>query len=241
LETIRKEANEMTIEERLKRLERENRRLKIMFLSIFLFLGIVFILGAKGEKEIKADVIKARVIDVVDVNGKPRIIMWVGHGMPQIEFLDEREMREASWNGSDLVLYQEPELYSYYGKGVKGVWLSSGRERGGPSLTLLNKDGNEITLDSFFPAGLRVKQGDAYVKMGFLSKGKPHLELWEETGEGIALGSQMEWLWKKGHLKKGPFLSLFDREREERVALSIEGGNGELVLYDRFGNTKVRF
>jgi hypothetical protein len=226
----------MTVEERLERLERENRMLKIMLLSIFLFLGIVFILGTKGGKEIEADVVKARAVVVVDLNGKPRIRLDSFFENPELLFLNEYGKITAAWNGFKLALYQEPmSSVQYDEKVVEGILFDSIF----PSLTLHTTYGRKVRLNAHF-CDLDITSGKANISLGFGLWRNPHLWLWEETGEGVALGGEMIRI-KERQPKEGPFLSFWDREHEEKGALGIEKGNGYLVLYDRSGNTKVSF
>ncbi|MGC8842808.1 MAG: hypothetical protein ACP5QS_02610 [bacterium] len=63
----------MQIEERLVRLEKENRRLKLMFLSLLLCIGLAFFLGAITKKEAKSQFfpqISTNRLSILDAGGK---------------------------------------------------------------------------------------------------------------------------------------------------------------------------
>ena len=76
-----------SLERRIEKVERENRRLKIAALTALLGLGGVFSLGAAASPPQK---LEAETIVLRDATGKSRIILGVDEEGPGIAFLDAK-------------------------------------------------------------------------------------------------------------------------------------------------------
>ena len=76
-----------TLEQRIERVERENRRLKIAALTALLGLGGAFSLGAAANPPQK---LEAETIVLRDAQGKSRIVLGVDEEGPGIAFLDTK-------------------------------------------------------------------------------------------------------------------------------------------------------
>ena len=76
----------MRLEDRVKRLERENRRLKAAGLVSVLVVGLVFLMGQAAEVP---EEIKARKFSLVDASGVSRAVLGIGADGPELALFDQ--------------------------------------------------------------------------------------------------------------------------------------------------------
>jgi hypothetical protein len=165
---------EAVMEERLDRLERENRRWKMIGVSAVTVLGLALLMGATsfGRSQVKvADEIRARRFTLVDDKGKVRgILGFSAIGSPTLLLFDnpiltlfDSERRPRVRLAGDLVksglrLYAKDgaplvDLYIESGEWPRLALFDNSRRRraalqvlpdGSPRLTLRDKDGKVI-------------------------------------------------------------------------------------------------
>lgn len=84
-----------TITCRLDRLERENRRLRLVGSAALAMLCLIFFVGAKWSKI--AGEVRARTFTLVDKDGKDRAVMAMGaDGMPTLALYDQDGTRHLA-------------------------------------------------------------------------------------------------------------------------------------------------
>lgn len=99
----------MTIEERLERLERNNRRLLVGLVTVILF-GVGVAATPNNGKDI-FDEVRARAIFVVDRNNNPRVWLYVDKDGPTLSMFSENGNASAhlsvtnGWSG--IILHNE--------------------------------------------------------------------------------------------------------------------------------------
>jgi hypothetical protein len=148
-----------TIEQRLRKLERQNRRLKLSGIAGLLIVGTFVVMGQASWQGMPAAV-KARSLVLVDANGatRARLFMSTIAGGPELDLYDEngksRVMLAETANGPALVFFDEkqsskvilnwspfvgPEL-DLFGTGGKGK-ATLDVAAGGPQLFLNDASG----------------------------------------------------------------------------------------------------
>jgi hypothetical protein len=217
----------MTIEERLERLERENRRLKYLLFSLLFLIAGVFFIGARtingeGESSIP-DEIKAKKFTLVDDNGKGRAVLGIWKGLPGLVFFSEAgELRVGLLDAEKL-----PSLGFQDENGKTRLVLGTSKEQG-PFLELCDENGKTRVRLLSSALGLYDEGGKPKVVLGVSEKGS----LFSLSGEGkseIRLGMADA---------RNPFLSLADEEGKIKAALTITNEEGCLGLTDNWGNVK---
>ncbi|MCK5603498.1 hypothetical protein KAR91_16555 [Candidatus Pacearchaeota archaeon] len=131
------------ITQRLGRLERQNRYMKLAGLAIALLVGVSMLTGAAKKPEI-ADEIRAKMIVVVDATGKPRIVMAVKSGKIGFSGISLYDSK-----GNARLFIQADDSYSSFSlmdsKGEDRLYMSSHDDQDdGGSIAILNKTGEEV-------------------------------------------------------------------------------------------------
>jgi hypothetical protein len=139
---------ELTVEERLRRLERRHRGLKVWFwitvpvlaagllvawLGVFVVAG--FLSAARHPKSLAV-----QNLAIVDGDGHTRLQLWVSETGPVANFFDSQDRRRIAIgfakDGPALVLYNEA---------TKPIAALLQMDKGGPLLKLSTKDGGPAT------------------------------------------------------------------------------------------------
>ncbi len=141
----------LSVEQRLRRVERENRRIKLGMLAVMLVTGSLFLLGQSRPARVP-ELIKAQKFQVVDREGRVRIMLGVsgdGSGDSRaIVGLQDRSNRVlavlavSEYGGSALTLNDVNE---------KPLVVLAGLGYGTSGLTFNDKDGNARAVLTVWP------------------------------------------------------------------------------------------
>jgi hypothetical protein len=204
----------MTIEERLERLEKENRRLKYLLFSLLFLVAGVFFVGATAKKKGKpvSDEIRTHRLVLVDSKGKDRGVLGMDKECPFLGLYDEEGISRISLAvekyGSILVLNDENAKAGAVLSMLEGI----------PKLVL-----SDLALE-----GDKLLEGARGMAILTLEDDGPSLQLYDGKGK------------EKGDLAiiRGiPALVLSDGENP-KVGLKVVNGEGYIDLYDSFGKLK---
>jgi hypothetical protein len=229
----------MTVEERLERLEKENRRLKYLLFSLLFLVAGVFFMGATTKKVSSIpDEIKAHKFTLVDKDGEVRgewnegslglwdkgknslMILGCGDGGPLLGLYDKEKdsvVLNVVGGAADIICSQERK---------PRMILSTGK--GEPTLTLFGEGGEGvIALGMGKDFGLSILKGREGVVLG-LEKG-PALTLLEEGGKRAVLSATEE----------GSGLGLFDKYQNMRVGLAAGKEGSTLTFSNEKGKQDV--
>ena len=127
-----------TLEQRIERVERENRRLKIAALTALLGLGGAFSLGAAASPPQK---LEAETIVLRDAQGKSRIVLGVDEEGPGIAFLDTKGKLRLN-----LGLAKEGPAVDLLDAAEHPRATLLLTEDHGPSLHFVDKKGSQVSL-----------------------------------------------------------------------------------------------
>jgi len=160
----------MTVEERIERLERNNRRLLAGLVAVILLgIGVAAIPNPGGDV---VDEVRARKFTLVDVNGKERAMLDMTEDGPVLRLYDEIAKVCAELNaaktGPTLRLYDE-----------------NGKSRAGLTVT---KDG--------IPGLAMIDENDkSRVVLCVTKDGMPELAMFDENGKSIWKAPCSRWPW----------------------------------------------
>ncbi len=205
--------NTTALLERVKRLERQNKRIKLT--GIVVVLGMAFVLLVGARKKVQKEIV-AESFRVVDTQGRTRAGF------------------SANQYSSELTFYGENEKLR--------VVLSAGfsANQPGSGLTLFDRKGEPRAFLDPSSLTIRDKKGKRRVVLGTVGEKRPHgigssfegtgLGLYDEKGEARAVLSVR---------LKGPRLVLFDKGGEPRAGLSVRPGGPMLVLSSELGKPRA--
>ncbi len=196
----------MTIEQRLNRLERQNRRLKFGGIVALLGIGAVFLMGqAKGVPE----EIRAKSLVIVDDDDRVRARL-----------------------GANELLPEHTELMLTDASGVMVAYLRAGEHPFGASLDLLDqygarislravKDGAALGLNSAIVGGGQISmlagEGGAGLELGF---SRP--EATDRTKQIVLPAPYQPGITLDAYLKDGASVRLHDENGNRRATLGVE-------------------
>lgn len=127
----------MRIEERIEKLERENRKLKVSMLSLLLLLSCAILLGVTTRKNSSIpEEIRAKKFILVDKEGRERVKLDIEYGEPDLRFFNAE--------GKPLMMLDPLNLSFRDAEGKIRMWLN-------PTGLSLAAEGSEMFL---YPWGL---------------------------------------------------------------------------------------
>ncbi|MFQ5894499.1 MAG: hypothetical protein ACE5JJ_01585 [Nitrospinota bacterium] len=228
----------MTLEERLSRLERQNRRLKQVGALALALLGSILLMGQALPK---SRTVEAEKLVLKDPKGRERARLWIDKNGPRLTFYDEKGTSQdsivvdlgASWTGeAGLFLYNRLRgtrvaLETDIIGGIRLQYTKNGKQLLeleandlGPSISLWDKKtirillalwGNEARLTLNGENGHhRVYLGASEKLFGLFEK-KTVLTFFDEKGH---FRSRLHW-----DPQSGPSFSLFDEKEHPRTIL----------------------
>jgi len=200
------------LEERLRHLEKQVTRLKILSTMLALLLASLFILGATSTKE-TAKVIEAETFIVKDAQGRKRVLMGILGEVPCLAFLNEMGKSQISV----ALVKDAPSISLYYAtpSSTKAPHLAISFGVGpSPTLTFFDTSGTprlslRLAPDRGWSPALGLHN----------TKGQPTMVLTANTDE--------------------PALMLFGDQMVPRSILSIHEGIPRLDLYDFYSKAQV--
>ena len=156
----------MTIEQRFKRLERQNAKMKAAVAGMAVVLAVVLLVGSGQEKPKVLDEVSAKQFVVTDDMGKTRAVFNCGFASPNLYMYDK--------NGKVVIQLGIPE--------ISGVSY--------PCITLHGKDQTNRASLGLCRNGLPVlelRDNDNKTRaiFGFPSKSSPEISLFDKSGKVI--------------------------------------------------------
>ncbi len=201
---------EAELAERIKRLERDNRRIKRLALAAFILVSALIFLYA--ERPVP-QTLTARELDIRDSHGNLRIMLDTKSNEPGITFYDAqgnpREVMYVGADGSpDIAFYDvqgkpramirtdaegSPDIafFDSQGKPRAGMGVDA---NGSPEITLSDAQGNPravmyVYADGSPAFGLADAQGKPRAGMAVAADGSPRISLSDAQGFSMDLGS----------------------------------------------------
>lgn len=215
------------IASRLDRLERENRWLKQIGVSLALLAAAIVVM-AQGHS---SRTIEAEKFVLRDTNGNSRAVLDMVVGKPTLTLNDAKGVPTIVMDGGDDPLFSlsrnggkeqvtmlaREELYglAVYGEtkgAINGTRVGVGVWKGIPGLTLYDESGNERAAIQTEKSGPTLKLSDLDGKAGF--------NVWVAPGAG-------------------PDLSMYDASGQLRVDLVAPRGGPSLMLEDENGYSAI--
>lgn len=149
------EVNTTALSERVKRLERQNKLIKLTGIAVILGMAFMLLVGAKEKvpKEIVAESFR-----VVDTQGRIRAVLFVDQEGPALGLLDERGKLRAT-----IAIDQEGPLLGLYDKREK-TRAELAILQIGPRLSLSDENGKIRAGLAVIPEGPALALSDKYGK-----------------------------------------------------------------------------
>jgi hypothetical protein len=136
--------NTLPVEERLERLEKENRRLRMLVLALIVLAGagvaLSAVSGVRAQAPAWRRTVEAEKFVLRDSSGKRRAVLGMAAGAPDLILYDASGKTRASLD----MFGGEPGLEFYDASDTKRVWLDGSAD--GPSLTLRDSGGFESVI-----------------------------------------------------------------------------------------------
>jgi hypothetical protein len=241
-----------TIEERLTRLERKNRRLTLALMSVGM-AAIVAVAMGQGAPAVVPQEVTAHKLTLVSNNGELQASLMMGKYGPELNLYDEKGKLRVSLSvykefGPELALKDENgrtrvslwvdkengpnlSLDDENDKMRAGLWVS---KEHGPELSLLNENGGKMvsltTLKNSSGLYLWDENGKSCANLT-VHNDIPALVLEDKNGK--SRGSMMM-------LKNGPNLSLDGENGKPHIEMGLaEGGGGMITVSNPFGKEVV--
>lgn len=161
--------DDMNLDERIARLERENhrldrsnRRLKFGVLAVFGFAGAVLLMGQAASDNIP-QVVRAHYFEVVNKDGKVAASMGLADGLPMLVLFDKGGTPRAR-----MALEGDSVGLAFFDRNEKVRTVLAGRDNGPMAIAFYDR------------------QGQARTTLGIDDKGSPSLQMYDEN-------SNMQW------------------------------------------------
>ena len=236
--------------QRVERVEKQNRSLRITGLAILL-MGFTTLLMGQAAPENEA--IEVEEIILRDESGHVRVLMSAVRGEPRLSFFDTNEQSRAVLTLVDeeprlllldaqgkqraglAVLKEEPELALLDRNERRRVWLSL--ERGLQGLLLRDRNGNERVRMGITGGLPGIVMHTRREKVRVPPKGEQHgISLSDASGRTRALfdaaqsGAEIAFFNERGKIQSlldgvedNPVLTLFDAKGEPKNGLTLSG------------------
>ena len=144
-----------TIEQRLEKLERQNRRMKLAGVGTLVIAGAFLLMGqASGPRTLSE--VRARSFVLVDAQGKQRTTLEMYEDSPRLAFLDDANGKIRAALGTSSL---GPELVLTDGNGKAVTTLAV--PSGGPTLAMVAPNATQGVILAVSAHGPELKLSDA--------------------------------------------------------------------------------